>query len=39
MAKKEINEQVKPIIIRNEETGDEYTLEFNRESVRFAEQR
>ena len=40
---KEINEQVServnPIIIRNEDTGDEYTLEFNRETIRFAEQR
>lgn len=40
---KEINEQVServnPIIIRNEDTGEEYTLEFNRETIRFAEQR
>ena len=40
---KEINEQVServnPIIIRNEDTGDEYTLEFNRETIRFAENR
>lgn len=32
-------ERVKPIILRDTETGAEYTLEFNRESVRFAEQR
>lgn len=35
----QMNDQVKPITIRNEDTGDEYTLEFNRESIRFAEQR
>jgi len=39
MANKEINEEVKPIIIKNEETGEEYTLEFTRDSVRFAEAR
>lgn len=39
MASKEINEQVKPIIIHDEENGVDYTLEFNRESVRFAEAR
>lgn len=39
MAKKEINERVKPIILRDTESGVEYTLEFNRESVVFAEQR
>lgn len=31
--------EVKPIIIRNEETKEEYTLEFSRESVKFAENR
>ena len=30
---------VKPIILTDEETGIEYTLEFNRESVMFAEAR
>jgi len=30
---------VKPIIIRNTEDNTEYTLEFNRESVKFAEAR
>lgn len=39
MANKEVNERVNPIVLRNEETGDAYTLEFNRESVRFAEAR
>jgi hypothetical protein len=39
MAKSEVNEQVKPIIIHDEEAGMDYTLEFNRESVRFAEAR
>ena len=32
-------ERVQPIIITDSETGKEYTLEFNRDSVRFAEQR
>ena len=39
MATKEINEQVKPIIIHDEENGIDYTLEFNRETIRFAEAR
>ena len=39
MASKEINEQVKPIIIHDAENEIDYTLEFNRESVRFAEAR
>lgn len=39
MAKSEVNEKVKPIILTDNETGDEYTLEFSRESIRFAEQR
>ena len=39
MANKEINEQVKPIIIHDEENGIDYTLEFNRETIRFAEAR
>ena len=39
MAKSEVNEQVKPIIIHDEEAGVDYTLEFSRESVRFAEAR
>lgn len=39
MAKKEINEQVKPIIIHDSENNIDYTLEFNRESIRFAEAR
>lgn len=39
MANKEINEVVKPIIIHDEENGIDYTLEFNRESIRFAEAR
>ena len=38
MAKSE-NEQVKPIIIHDEEAGMDYTLEFNRESIHFAEAR
>jgi hypothetical protein len=39
MASKEINEQVKPIILHDNEDNIDYTLEFNRESVRFAEAR
>lgn len=39
MANNEMNERVEPIIITDSESGREYTLEFNRESVRFAEQR
>ena len=39
MANKEINEQVKPIIIHDAENEIDYTLEFNRESIRFAEAR
>lgn len=39
MATKEINEKVKPIILTDTEEGTEYTLEFNRESIKFAEMR
>ena len=40
MANKEPNENiVKPIIIHDEEHEREYTLEFNRDTVKFAEQR
>ncbi len=39
MASKEINEQVKPIILHDTENMIDYTLEFNRESVKFAEAR
>ena len=39
MANKEINEQVKPIILHDAENSVDYTLEFNRETVRFAEAR
>ena len=39
MANKEVNEQVKPIIIHDGENGIDYTLEFNRETIRFAEAR
>ena len=39
MASKEVNEQVKPIIIHDTESGTDYTLEFDRDSVRFAESR
>lgn len=39
MASKEINEQIKPIILHDAENGIDYTLEFNRETIRFAEAR
>ena len=32
-------ERVKPIIIRDKENNKEYTLEFSRDTVKFAEQR
>ena len=32
-------QDVKPIFVTDTETGMEYTLEFNRESVAFAERR
>lgn len=36
---KEMNEKVRPIILHDEENNMDYTLEFNRESIRFAEAR
>lgn len=39
MARREENEEVRPLILHDEENGVDYTLEFNRESVKFAEQR
>ena len=39
MAKSEVNEEIRPIILHDEENGVDYTLEFNRETVRFAEAR
>ena len=39
MASKEVNEQVKPIILHDAENGIDYTLEFNRETIKFAEAR
>ena len=32
-------DKVKPIVIKDSETGEQYTLEFDRDSVRFAENR
>ena len=32
-------ERVNPIILTDTDTGEKYTLEFNRESVKFAEER
>jgi hypothetical protein len=37
--KNEVNEKVKPLILTDNDTGEKYTLEFSRESVRFAEAR
>lgn len=34
-----MNDTVNPIVIRDKETGDVFTLEFDRESVKFAESR
>lgn len=39
MAKYEKNEVVKPIILTDTDTNEKYILEFNRESVKFAEAR
>ena len=39
MASKEINEKVSPIVLTDNEDGTVYTLEFNRESIKFAEAR
>ena len=36
---KEVTERVKPVIIHDHENGKDYTLEFSRDSVKFAEQR
>jgi len=37
MSKKEVNEKIKPLVLRDNETGEKYVLEFSRETVRFAE--
>lgn len=34
-----VEKRVKPLLVKDPETGEEYTLEFSRESVKFAEQR
>lgn len=39
MARRIENEEVRPLILHDEESGTDYTLEFNRESVKFAESR
>lgn len=39
MAKKIENEKVRPITLTDSESGEKYILEFNRETVKFAEQR
>lgn len=39
MARRIENEEVRPLILHDEESGQDYTLEFSRESVRFAESR
>lgn len=39
MASKEINEKVAPIVLHDSEEGKDYTLEFNRETIVWAEGR
>jgi hypothetical protein len=39
MSQKEVNEKIKPLVLTDNDTGDKYTLEFSRESVKFAEAR
>ena len=39
MATKEVNEKVRPIVLHDTEEQMDYTLEFNRETVKFAEGR
>lgn len=39
MAKNEVNEKVNPITLHDSEEDRDYVLEFDRESVRFAEAR
>ena len=37
MANRAENEEVRPLILHDEESGKDYTLEFNRDSIKFAE--
>lgn len=39
MAKNEMNEVVRPLVLHDEDNGVDYTLEFNRETIRWAESR
>ena len=39
MASKEVNEKINPIILHDTEEQVDYTLEFDRESVKYAENR
>ena len=39
MAGSATNDAAKPLILTDNDTGDKYTLEFSRESVKFAEAR
>jgi hypothetical protein len=39
MATNQVNERVKPLVLTDNDTGEKYTLEFSRESVKFAEAR
>lgn len=39
MASESLKEQVKPIVIHDTENNRDYTLEFNREAIKFAEGR
>ena len=39
MANKQVQETVKPMVVRDSETSEVYTLDFSREAVQFAERR
>lgn len=39
MARNLASEKVKPLLLTDNDTGEKYTLEFSRESVKFAEAR
>jgi hypothetical protein len=39
MSKKEFNEEARPVILHDHENEKDYTLEFNRDTIRWAEGR
>ncbi len=39
MARRMENEEIRPLILHDGESGQDYTLEFSRESVKYAESR